>query len=246
MNTLLVTSEVTFVPGNYIGFFESLFRRAARHLGGLLLLTNSKTVNNGTALLRAAGCCRFADVLAANVASLRFGQREAYFKAASLPVVHSRSINEAWIIDWVRERAFDVIINARTRCIYRPEILRAPQFGCLNVHHGILPTYRGTMCDLYALAEHRPAGFSVHQMTPEVDAGPILHVEEFTTYKENSYVGHLARSACREGEVVAGLLNEIATSGSLPTSQPNQCSQPVFSHTPDFNQLVRFREELQL
>jgi methionyl-tRNA formyltransferase len=247
MKALLVTSEITFVPRNYLGLFERLFQRGAQHLGGLVMQrVRPQVVERGMAALLAAGCSRLAQILAANAADLRRQRREACFQAASLPVIRADSMNEPWLIDWVQRHAPDVIVNARTRCIFGAAILAAPRLGCVNVHHGILPRYRGTMCDLRALAAHRRAGFSIHRMTREVDAGAILQVEEVPPGRNRDYAEYLERSAHREGAAVARLLDAAAVSGGLPAGRPNRCQAPVVTRTPDVDELVRLSKELRL
>jgi methionyl-tRNA formyltransferase len=51
----------------------------------------------------------------------------------------------------------------------------APRLGALNVHPSLLPAYRGKEPLFWALlrGEHE-VGVTVHRMTEEVDAGPIL------------------------------------------------------------------------
>src|SRR5690606_523522 len=107
-------------------------------------------------------------------------------------------------------------------CIYKRSILQAPRLGCLNVHHGLLPRYRGTMCDLYALSEGREAGFSVHVMTPKLDAGPILR-RQIVGGGTRDYLSYLRHTGPIEARVLTELVDEIENLGQLPTGDVNRC-----------------------
>ncbi|MBU1695045.1 MAG: hypothetical protein KKC51_13940, partial [Verrucomicrobia bacterium] len=80
---------------------------------------------------------------------------------------------------------------------------------CINIHHGLLPEQRGAMCDLWALFMGRPAGFSVHVMTPAVDAGPILAREQVSDGTDCDYPAYLLKSSRRERNIVTALLAGI-------------------------------------
>ena len=151
-------------------------------------------------------------------------------------------MNEDWLVDWVQSNEIDLIINLRTRCIYKEAILNAPRLGCLNIHHGILPKYRGTLCDLYALSEDRPAGFTIHGMVKKIDAGRIYHAEEVSDGSEKDYVHYLSQTAYKEGMALADLLEEVVRSGALPEGEPNTTEKVVFTKTPQRPEILKLKE----
>lgn len=53
-------------------------------------------------------------------------------------------------------------------------MLKLPQWGWVNVHRSYLPYNRGLDPLQWALVDGTPAGVSLHVMTEEVDAGPII------------------------------------------------------------------------
>lgn len=55
------------------------------------------------------------------------------------------------------------------------EVLEVPRLGMLNVHPSALPKYRGPSPVLWAVRNGDPTiGVTVHRMTEDIDAGPIL------------------------------------------------------------------------
>lgn len=233
MKTLIVTSEVTYVPNNQQPLFEELFKEAAPHIAGLVVLNVvSASLFKQIAGLYLAGCTNFANCLGRNILQLPLKKREALWKSRHLPILRAKSMNEPQIIRWVKENNIDLIVNLRTRCIYREGILSAPKLGCINIHHGILPKYRGTFCDLYALSESRPAGFTIHRMNGGIDAGEILFSKEVSDGNEKNYVRYLSITGYEEGRALADLINYMAENGILPKGSPNAYTRPVVTKTP--------------
>jgi len=244
MRVLLVSSDVTYVPRNYADVFETLLDRAGEHMAGLIVLKEfSWSLIKRTAGLYAIGCTGLASALTGNMFRLALNCRGKLFRKRGLPVRRATSMNSLEMSEWVRELRIDLIINLRTRCIYKTPILDAPRLGCINVHHGLLPEYRGTLCDLFALSENRPAGFTVHQMNERVDAGRILVKETVSEPGEKNYLSYLARTGQTEGESLARLIHEIAEQDAMPTGEPNTCQNPVFNRTPNSNVLKALRAE---
>jgi methionyl-tRNA formyltransferase len=240
MKTLLATSQVTYVPRNYVDLFDELVSRVARHLTGVMFLrTLDGALIKTMAGLYALGCHRVAWSLTRNILELPLRRRERLAERHGLTVLHGESMNDAWIIEWIREQDIDLVVNLRTRCIYKPEVLAAPKIGCINIHHGLLPVYRGTMCDLFALSENRAAGFTIHVMNETIDAGQILLRREVSDGSEKNYARYLAKTGREEGKALAELISKIAETGVLPAGEPNQAEKIFVSRTPRSRQAIR-------
>ncbi len=233
MRALLVTSQVTYVPRNYGDLFVTLLAEAGEHVAGAVFLRNLDWSLAKTVLgLYALGCPRVATSLVRNTIELPLRRREKLFTARNLPVLRAATMNTPWMTAWIRQHEIDLVINLRTRCIYQADVLTAPKLGCLNVHHGLLPEHRGAMCDLYALSENRPAGFTIHVMTERLDAGRILLRSEVSDGAARDYIRYLARTGRAEGHALAELLQEIACAGALPVGEPNTADKAYIHKTP--------------
>jgi hypothetical protein len=219
MKALLVTSWVTFIPRNYNDLVCGM--AACPEVGGLLVLDNRAAVLffNGLSLV-ALGAPRLGLTLLANLAGRSLSRRRASYAKHGKPVWVLATINCPEAVALVRDHGFDLVVNVRTRYIYKQAILEAPALGCINVHHGLLPDQRGTMCDLWALYDQVPAGFSVHRMAARVDAGEIITRVQVSDGSDRNYGRYLARSAQRECTELADLLRRIGSQGRID-SQPN-------------------------
>jgi methionyl-tRNA formyltransferase len=247
MKSVLVTSRVTYVPRNYFSALEGALKNARDQIAGLILLDNMELSLLGRAAgLYTLGCPRLASTLSANLLNLSLGRdsRVDLFEDAGLPVVQFGSMNTPEAIDWLVANDIDLVVNMRTRCVYKESALKAPRLGCINIHHGLLPDYRGTMCDLYALADGRPAGFSIHVMTKKIDAGRILrrHVVAGPGSGTKDYVSYLDEASRIEGVVLAGLLKEIAEKDEIPEGIANDSKIPVYSRNPNRQGIRQLRQ----
>lgn len=232
MRALLVTSELTYIPDNYLPLFEEVLAGAGEHVVALMLLdVLSPALAKTIAGLFAMGAPRIAATLTRNLAELPLARRERLFRGRGLPVLRAQSMNDPWVIAWLKREQIDLVVNLRTRCIYKKRVLAAPRLGCINLHHGLLPRYRGTMCDLWALADGRPAGFSLHRMTRKVDDGELLCVEQTSPGDERDYLAHLRRASRREGRAVARTMQRIADDDAI-RGEPNRCDDPIYTQTP--------------
>jgi folate-dependent phosphoribosylglycinamide formyltransferase PurN len=89
-------------------------------------------------------------------------------------VIEAPKLSSEETADAVRELGLDVLLPSGG--IIRPVLLSAAPLGCLNVHHGWLPSIRGMWSAFHAIADDRPdwIGVTVHRMDAGIDTGPIL------------------------------------------------------------------------
>lgn len=106
-------------------------------------------------------------------------------------------INEVgeWIYNWLTERNDanvlalltergqlpvvkkldpNLLISAGFRHIVPEDILQIPNLGAVNLHKSYLPYNRGANPNVWSIIEDTPVGVSIHYMTNDIDAGPII------------------------------------------------------------------------
>jgi methionyl-tRNA formyltransferase len=92
-----------------------------------------------------------------------------------IPMMPARSVNAPEYLEQVRRLAPDVIVSVAAPEIFRKEILRTPRLGCINIHSGRLPVYRGMMPTFWQMLRGEPSiTVTVHEMAEKLDAGGIL------------------------------------------------------------------------
>lgn len=220
VKALLVTSRVTFVPGNYDTLVIGLAN--CPDIGGLIILDNSsRDITVKGLALTALGARGMGLNLLLNQFGPSHKRRLSAFAAAAKPVWTLQTVNCPEALAIVADHKFDLIINARTRCIYKRPILQAPRLGCINIHHGLLPHQRGTSCDMWNLSEKKATGFSIHRMSEKVDDGSILKAVEVDDGSERDYGRYLKTAVSRELAEIQALLSELRRDETLIKGQAN-------------------------
>ncbi len=235
MKALLVTSAVTFVPENYNPFINAMADN--QNIGGLLIINN----RSWTLLLKAFRLvCGYAPLLGRtllnNHRSVFNKQRQKIYQQAGKPVWYADSVNCEFVHTLIKANRFSLVINARTRCIYDGDTLSLPRLGCINIHHGLLPQQRGTLCDLWALTRGQTAGFSIHKMSEQLDDGELLRVVTTSQAKEHNYLEYLARSCLLEADTLKQILNDIAVNDAIIGSANIKPAEHRYDKDPTYRQ----------
>ncbi len=98
---------------------------------------------------------------------------------AGLARIETRSVNSDDYLGRVAELAPDVIVSVAAPEIFKTALLSMPRLGCLNVHSGRLPAYRGMMPVFWQLlAGESVAVVTVHEMVEAIDGGRVLDAVE--------------------------------------------------------------------
>jgi folate-dependent phosphoribosylglycinamide formyltransferase PurN len=247
MKIAVVTSEVTFVKENYNRFLETLFSKSADNEFSLIVLKNNhpSLILKGLLLILAGATETGLNLVKNSIQALGFDHQLIATKY-KIKTHYFTSANHPSFYDFVKNNNIDLIINARTRDIYKNKILNASTLGCLNIHHGILPDYRGTMCDLYALYEGRAAGFSIHKMEAKIDNGSILKTREVTDPKSKiglNFPLHIFNSSIIEGIEMGLLIQSIKETGKFPLEKENVSTNITYTKNPHFSLIRKMKRK---
>lgn len=145
-------------------------------------------------------CMRFASV------KLRRHSIPRLARAAGIPVLEASSVNDPGYLKQVRELAPDVIVSVAAPEIFKEELLSIPRLGCVNIHSGRLPRYRGMMPTFWQLlAGEAHATVTIHEMVAKLDAGRILATLDFPLHKRD----RLDRVIRETKQAGAGLMIDV-------------------------------------
>lgn len=94
---------------------------------------------------------------------------------AGIPYAAPRALNKGAFMRRIRECAPDLIVSVAANQIFRKELLELPRLGCINLHAGLLPRYRGINPTFWVLANgETETGVTVHFMDSRLDNGDII------------------------------------------------------------------------
>ena len=107
-------------------------------------------------------------------------------KKVGIPLIEAQSVNRLDYLRRVAKLTPDVIVSIAAPEIFKTALLSMPRLGCLNIHSGRLPAYRGMMPVFWQLRNGEPvAVVTVHKMVEAVDKGRVLDVVEVPLRKHD-------------------------------------------------------------
>ena len=133
---------------------------------------------------------------------LRFGHCftiDQLANANGLPVLYVKDLNDPDFVRTVRQNSTDVVVSVAAPQIIKADLIRAPKMGCINIHNGTLPKYRGMLPNFWQLYDGNSAvGTTVHRITEGIDDGPILLQDE-TKLSTNESLHSIIKRTKRKG-----------------------------------------------
>ena len=138
-------------------------------------------------------------------------------KAYGVEVERLSDINAPEFLAHLRRIGVDLVISVACPQIFRKELLALPPMGCINVHSGPLPRYRGMLPTFWVLYEHElETAVTVHYMNERLDDGPIILQEAVPI---------------RAGETQANLMRRCKAIGARLLSQTIDLLEMGEAHT---------------
>lgn len=239
-----MVSRVTYAPDNYSQIVEECIHIPNCCVSGILVFNN----RNFTVLIQGlklllAGALRLGTALIRNWFAGDPKIRVA--RKNKIPLHYTSNPHSEACLKWLRDLQPDLLLHARTRCVLKPELLRIPRLGAVNIHHGLLPETRGTMCDLRLLLQGRKAGFSLHQMIPAVDSGALFSRTEVADAAScgKNYWTYLKQSIISEAQVSRLFLERVQKSGALPEAAREENVSSHWYKTPKYEEFKAWRGE---
>lgn len=163
------------------------------------------------------------------------------------PVLRAGNLNSAGAISKLRELNVDLGIVLGTR-VLRPSLFQIPRLGCINLHKGKVPEYRGQppgFWELYNGASS--AGVTVHFVDEHLDTGDIVASSEIPIWPTDTPVSLLeklhAEGARVLVEAVTSIQHSQASGNSLPR-RPQPASPEAATHTrPTLREIAELRSK---
>jgi len=139
----------------------------------------------------------------------------------SIPFVEATGLVASDFFRLIERYAVDLLLSIGYPRFLPTAVLEKPPGGGVNVHPSLLPRYRGPSPVFWQIAlGEEESGVTLHRMTAEVDAGPIL-LQVKTRIVPEETTGALYLRLAR---LAASLLPEALTrleTGALPERQPD-------------------------
>jgi methionyl-tRNA formyltransferase len=245
-----MTVRVLFIteddPLYVIEFFEVFAREYPRDEIEIVGITISRAFNEPRAatarrVLRFYGPVDFARLsLRVAAAKLRRRSIERLAREHGFPLVPTDSVNDPAYLRGVRALEPDVIVSVAAPEIFREALLGSARLGCINIHSGRLPRYRGMMPTFWQMVAGEPAlTLTVHEMAAELDAGAVLGTLELPI-PAGATLAEMMLAGKREGaRLVIQVLRDLASGNARP--RPLDMAQASYFSFPQREEAAELR-----
>jgi methionyl-tRNA formyltransferase len=215
----LTTDDMTFLPL----FYEKVFSSEGNAIVGVGIVEDPNFVKFLKNSLSSMGIRTFAGEVFRQVLiriqnifySILAPSRKKSIKAIcgkyGITCVPVDRVNSKKFREYLRGENVNLIVSVACPQILKKAILNLPEYGCINIHYGLLPDYRGMYPSFWVLANgEKETGVSVHYMAEEIDAGDILVQKREEIYPDDSFYTLVKRLKTTIGpEALIEAINKI-------------------------------------
>ena len=137
-------------------------------------------------------------------------------RAAGVPVLCVRQVNEPRCVNWLRGLAPDLLLVIGWTQLLREQLLSIPRIACLGFHASLLPRYRGRAPINWALinGEHE-TGNTMMVLEPGADEGDIVAQRRIAITEDDDCRTLYEKVGATEVDMLAEVLPQIRQ-GILP------------------------------
>ncbi|MBI2338177.1 methionyl-tRNA formyltransferase [Candidatus Daviesbacteria bacterium] len=137
----------------------------------------------------------------------------------NIPLVETDKLDQT-VIERVKKQQPDFLVVEDFGLILPDELLSIPGYASLNIHHSILPKYRGPSPAPFAILNgDKVSGVTVIQMTKEVDAGDLLAQKEYVLSAKENTDSLLTTLNKMGGELLVSVINKYLKREIKPIKQ---------------------------
>lgn len=152
----------------------------------------------------------------------------------------TNSVNDSDYIRRLREIRPDIIISVAAPEIFRDEIIAVARLGCLNIHSGRLPKYRGMMPTFWQMLSGEPqATVTVHELVRELDAGDVLGTLEYPVLESDSLDRVMIETKREGARLMIDVLRQIRAGQARP--KPLNMADASYFSFPSREKVEEFR-----
>lgn len=230
-------------------FFEVFFAQLPRDRIEVIGITVSRAFHES--LLKTArrvhrfyGTVDFVRLFARWLPNRLFGKKiRDYARDAGVTVYDAQSVNSPEFVEFVKGLNPDMLVSVAAPEVFKGPLLSVPRIGCLNIHSGRLPRYRGMMPTFWQLRHgEKAAVVTVHEMVTKLDAGGVVRTLEFPLLERDILHRVMVGTKQQGARLMIDVLASIdPREGRMPPSTPLDMSQAGYFRYPDAENVKAYR-----
>ena len=142
------------------------------------------------------------------------------FEKTQIPYFFVENHNSVVSQRIIRERGVDILLNAASPRILKPEIISTPNIGIINCHPGKLPDFRGCSAVEWAIYYNKQIANTIHFISEGIDEGPSIVSESYTFAKTDDYTDVRTKVLAAGFSLFATAIEIIKSNNLFPNSLP--------------------------
>jgi len=144
---------------------------------------------------------------------------EKFVAEKNIPFLSVKKLSED-VIGKIAQTKPDFFVVEDYGLILPETLLNLPKFASLNIHHSLLPKYRGpSPAPSAILAGEKVSGVSIIQMTNKVDAGDIYAQKEYALKPNETTESLLTELNTLGAELITSVIKNIEAGETTATKQ---------------------------
>jgi methionyl-tRNA formyltransferase len=156
-----------------------------------------------------------------------------------IEVLHGSDVNGKAFLDRVRALRPDLIVSVAAPVIFKRELISLPRLGCINIHNGMLPRYRGMLPNFWQMYhDEKQVGITVHEINENLDDGRILVQEKVDILPHETLDSLIRRTKLLDAHIlaraIAALRDGTVAYRDNPASEGSYFSFPTSEHVREF------------
>lgn len=133
-----------------------------------------------------------------------------YCSLNNICIYEAKNINNIETINFLNKKGINMIISLASRWIFRENIIKVFKGSIFNLHHGLLPTERGSTIYPRIMNNNNIISASLHKISDGIDTGNILYINsKKTTNKKYSISEVNAINLEISKEILTKFLNDL-------------------------------------
>jgi len=146
-----------------------------------------------------------------------------------IPAIHENNINSGPFLDKLRQLSLDLIISVAAPVIFKQDLIQLPKHGCINIHNGTLPKYRGMMpCFWQMYHDEETISITIHEINPKIDNGRIILQKDYDIHPNETLDSLMKRTKRIGAHHMVQAINMIK-SGSIKYIENEAARSSYFS-----------------
>jgi methionyl-tRNA formyltransferase len=158
-----------------------------------------------------------------------------------IAVRREADINREAFIQHIPKAEVDLIVSVSAPQIFQQALLEAPRYGCINIHNGRLPDYRGMLPNFWQMRNGEQHSITtIHTMARRLDAGAVVW-EETTSIRPGMTLDALIRETKeKSADALWRVLGDLAQHQSFTILREIEEDGSYYSF-PKFHDAVQLR-----